>query len=210
MSSESQLWYALHVKTKFERVAATILQGKNLQVYLPTYRKRQTWSDRIKHVECPLFPGYVFCRFDVNHRLPVLTTTGVLSVVGAGRAPAPIADEEMTAVRMIVESGVAAMPWPFLRVGQRVIIRKGPLWGWKAYCWRTATSIESWFRSAFCSDPSRRRLTRIWCARRSPVFRGSPTRSRLSDLRSLFFRAELSLNRSFDSPAVRKNKVVAA
>ena len=129
MSSESQLWYALHVKTKFERVAATILQGKNLQVYLPTYRKRQTWSDRIKHVECPLFPGYVFCRFDVNHRLPVLTTTGVLSVVGAGRTPAPIADEEMTAVRMIVESGVAAMPWPFLRVGQRVIIRKGPLSG---------------------------------------------------------------------------------
>ncbi|HEX4137675.1 MAG TPA: UpxY family transcription antiterminator [Bryobacteraceae bacterium] len=129
MSTSPRSWYAVHVKTNFEKVASTILQGKNLEVYLPAYKKRRRWSDRIKDVECPLFPGYVFCRFDVNDRLPVLSTTGVLSVVGSGRTPASISDEELQAVRMIVESGLAAMPWPFLRVGQRVVIRKGPLSG---------------------------------------------------------------------------------
>jgi transcription antitermination factor NusG len=129
MSLQSRSWYAVHVKTNFEKVAATILEGKNLEVYLPAYQKPRRWSDRIKDVECPLFPGYVFCRFDVNNRLPVLTTTGVLSIVGAGRVPASISDEELSAVRMIVESGLAAMPWPFLRIGQRVVIRKGPLSG---------------------------------------------------------------------------------
>jgi transcription antitermination factor NusG len=129
MLPSSRSWYAVHVKTNFEKVAATILQGKNLDVYLPTYKRPRRWSDRIKDVECPLFPSYVFCRFDANDRLPVLTTTGVLSVVGAGRTPASISDEELTAVRMIVQSGLVASPWPFLRVGQNVVIRKGPLAG---------------------------------------------------------------------------------
>lgn len=129
MSVQSKLWYAVHVKTNFEKVAATILQGKNLEVYLPSYRKPRRWSDRIKDIECPLFPGYVFCRFDVNNRLPILTTTGVLNVVGNGRTPASISDDELDVVRRIVDSGLAATPWPFLRVGERVVIRKGPLLG---------------------------------------------------------------------------------
>lgn len=129
MSLQSRSWYAVHVKTNFEKVAATILEGKNLEVYLPAYQRPRRWSDRVKNIECPLFPGYVFCRFDVNNRLPILSTTGVLSIVGAGRVPASISDEELATVRMIVESGLAAMPWPFLRVGQRVVIRKGPLSG---------------------------------------------------------------------------------
>src|SRR5579883_1648749 len=129
MSTDSTSWYALHVKANFERVAATILEGKNLEVYLPTYRRRKRWSDRTKEIECPLFPGYVFCRFDVNSRLPILTTSGVISIVGNGRAPAAIAEEEISAIQKVTKSGLAAMPWPFLRVGQHVVVRKGPLEG---------------------------------------------------------------------------------
>jgi transcription antitermination factor NusG len=129
MSTDSTSWYALHVKANFERVAATILEGKNLEIYLPTYRRRRCWSDRIKEIECPLFPGYVFCRFDVNSRLPILTTSGVRSIVGNGRMPAPIAEEEISAIQKVTRSGLAAMPWPFLRVGQHVAVRKGPLAG---------------------------------------------------------------------------------
>lgn len=129
LNASNQSWYALQVKAKFERVVATVLQGKNLEIYLPTYTKRRTWSDRVKEVESPLFPGYVFCRFNVNDRLPVLTTSGVVRVVGIGRTPAEIAEEEIGAVRRIVGSGLPAMPWPFPRVGQRVVIRRGPLEG---------------------------------------------------------------------------------
>jgi transcription antitermination factor NusG len=122
-------WYALQVKPKFERVVGTLLQGKNIENYLPTYRKRRTWSDRVKEIEAPLFPGYVFSRFDVNDRLPVLMTSGVLRIVGIGRIPAEIAEEEIGAVRRIVQSGISAMPWPFPRVGQRIVVAKGPLEG---------------------------------------------------------------------------------
>jgi transcription antitermination factor NusG len=125
----SHSWYALQVKTNFERVAANILEGKAFEIYLPTYRKTRRWSDRIKEIECPLFPGYVFCRFDVNKRLPILTTSGVRSVVGIGKTPAAIAEDEIRTVRRMAESGVGAMPWPFLKIGQRVVVRRGPLEG---------------------------------------------------------------------------------
>lgn len=122
-------WFGLHIKSNFEKVAAAILEAKGLEVYYPTFRSRRRWSDRIKEIEQPLFPGYLFCRFDPYNRLPILTTPGVLNIVGVAKTPAPITDSEIFAVQRIVESGVAACPWPFLQVGERVIIEKGPLTG---------------------------------------------------------------------------------
>jgi len=68
----------------------------------------------------PLFPGYVFCRFDANKRLPILTTSGVISVLGFGNEPAPIPDEEIEAVSAALCSGLPAVPCAYLREGQRV------------------------------------------------------------------------------------------
>jgi transcription antitermination factor NusG len=80
-------------------------------------------------VERPLFPGYVFCRFDQGDRLPILVTPGVVGVVGLGKTPVPIPEAEMKAVEGIVRSGLPATPWPFLRVGQRLVMERGPLAG---------------------------------------------------------------------------------
>jgi transcription antitermination factor NusG len=80
-------------------------------------------------VELPLFPGYVFCRFDAKKRLPILMTTGVISVLGFGKEPAPIPDEEIEAVKAILRSGLPAEPCAFLREGQRVRVIHGSLDG---------------------------------------------------------------------------------
>lgn len=77
----------------------------------------------------PLFPGYVFCQFDVNNRLPILVTPGVLSIVGRGRNPLPVEDCEISALQLIVASGVKADPCPYLEVGQRIRIKAGALCG---------------------------------------------------------------------------------
>jgi transcription antitermination factor NusG len=122
-------WFGLHIKSNFEKVAATILEAKGLEVYFPSFRSRRRWSDRVKEIDQPLFPGYLFCRFNPHNRLPILTTPGVLSIVGVAKTPAPIAESEIYAVQRIVESGLAARPWPFVQVGQRVVIERGPLTG---------------------------------------------------------------------------------
>jgi transcription antitermination factor NusG len=127
---DNSSWYVLQVQSKLAKVASATLRGKGYQEFLPLYRSRRRWSDRIKELELPLFPGYLFCRFDVGDRLmPILSTPGVIGIVGAGKTPVPVADEEIDAVRTILRSGLAAQPWPFLSVGSKVYIERGPLAG---------------------------------------------------------------------------------
>jgi transcription antitermination factor NusG len=122
-------WYAIRVRSKFERIVATALSGKGYEEYLPLYHARRTWSDRSKNLELPLFPGYLFCRFDVQARLPILITPGVVSIVGIGRVPIAISDHEVESIQTMVQSGLLLQPWPQLTVGSRVVIEQGPLKG---------------------------------------------------------------------------------
>jgi transcription antitermination factor NusG len=108
---------------------ASLLRHKGYAEFLPLYRTRRRWSDRFKEVELPLFPGYLFARFDPLHRLPILTIPGIEFIVGIGKAPVPVDDEEVQAIQTIVESGLKAEPWPFLQVGNAVRIINGPLFG---------------------------------------------------------------------------------
>ena len=122
-------WYALHVRTRFEKVVARNLRGKGYDEFLPLYRRSNRWSDRIKEIELPLFPGYVFCRFNPRDRLPVLTIPGVNAIVGIGKNLLPVEESELNAVRIALESKVYCEPWPFLEVGQLVRVEHGPLAG---------------------------------------------------------------------------------
>src|SRR3954465_14129008 len=118
-------WYGIRTKFKFEKTTASCLTFKGYEAYLPCYRHKRRWSDRVAEIESPLFPGYVFCRFDVLKRLPILTTPGVVSVIGFGKEPLAIPDDEIAAIERILKSGVHAEPWPYLREGQRVLLDKG-------------------------------------------------------------------------------------
>jgi transcription antitermination factor NusG len=139
----SLLWYAIRVRSKFERVASRALAGKGYEEFLPLYRSGRAWSDRSKQIDLPLFPGYLFCRFDVEDRLlPILTTPGVVSIVSAGKIPISIPDREIEAVQIVIRSGLKSQPWPHLAVGTRVLIEKGPLAGIEG----TTLSIDKQYR----------------------------------------------------------------
>jgi transcription antitermination factor NusG len=122
-------WFALATKPNLEKVSVAALNSKGLEAYVPLCRVRRRWSDRVKEVDVPLFPLYAFCRFDPQHRVPVLSTPGVLSIVGFGRVPVSVGDAELAAVRKIVESGLPVEAWPFVKVGHRILIEEGPLAG---------------------------------------------------------------------------------
>jgi len=122
-------WFALRVRAKFEQLIATALSHKGYEQFLPLYTARRQWSDRVKESQKPLFPGYLFCRFDPAHRLPILTTPGVTGMVGIGKTPIPVEPHELDVVRKVVESGLDSLPWPFLKAGQLVSLEYGPLAG---------------------------------------------------------------------------------
>lgn len=126
---QSLEWFALRVRPRAERMVADALAGKGYEEFLPLHKERRRWSDRVKTVETPLFAGYVFCRFDVQKRLGILTTPGVIQVVSTGNTPQPIADQEIDSLRVVIGSGLHLESWPYLHVGQHVSIVAGPLAG---------------------------------------------------------------------------------
>src|SRR3984957_11194308 len=122
-------WFALQVRTRWEASTAVILAGKGYQTLLPTYETKSRRSGRLRDGKFPLFPGYVFCQFDAQNRLPVLITPGVIAVVGRGRPPFPVDDAEIAGIQTLVASGLPVEPWPYLELGQRIRIESDALKG---------------------------------------------------------------------------------
>lgn len=122
-------WFAVHVRTRHETAIASFLEAKGYEQFVPLYKFKKRWSDRFKELEAPLFPGYLFCRFDPQCRLPILKTPGVIQIIGYNRIPTPIDETEMSAIQTVIESGLQTEPWPFLEVGEHVRIGSGSLRG---------------------------------------------------------------------------------
>lgn len=146
-------WFALRVRPKHEKTVATNLSRLGFDEYVPLQKVRRLWSDRVKVLEAPLFPGYIFCRFAYADRMRVLSSPGVESIVGFGKTEVPVEDSEIDAVRTLVATGKPLAHLPFLRIGQRVLIERGPLAGIRGVvlreerAWRVVVSVEALDRS---------------------------------------------------------------
>jgi transcription antitermination factor NusG len=116
-----------------ERSVALAVRCKGYEALLPLYRAEHKWSDRMKLIELPLLPGYIFCRLEAENRLPLLTIPGVVHFVGVGNTPVPVADSEIDALQAAIKSELKVEPWPFVEVGQRVQVESGPLGGIEGY-----------------------------------------------------------------------------
>lgn len=123
------MWHAVYTRHQNEKVAARNLEHKGFEVFLPLYSEIRRWKDRRKKLSLPVFPCYVFLRGLLGRRLDVLTTPGVHSVVGnAGRA-ALVPQEEIEAIRRVVDIRAHLEPCPYLRIGDRARVKTGPLRG---------------------------------------------------------------------------------
>jgi transcription antitermination factor NusG len=129
MQNQQWPWYAILTKTGREKNATLLLENSGFECYLPVHKSSRKWSDRTKEIDLPLFPGYLFCRMNPNNRLPVLITPGVVQIVGRGKTPIPIEENEIAAIKRAASSGLSTMPWPYLQVGQMARIEEGPLQG---------------------------------------------------------------------------------
>ncbi|MGA2717974.1 MAG: UpxY family transcription antiterminator [Candidatus Acidiferrales bacterium] len=129
LSSSQLSWFAIRVKSRCEWAVADALRQKGYEDFLPLYWSRRRWSDRVKILQLPLFSGYLFCRFAPADRVPILSTPGVVLIVGSGKTPLPIDAKEVEAIRAAVNSGQKVVPWPHLEIGRTVRIEEGSLRG---------------------------------------------------------------------------------
>jgi transcription antitermination factor NusG len=120
-------WWAVYTRHQHEKTVAENFSSSGLEVFLPLYNVVRQWKDRKKHLALPLFPCYVFLRGESGRRVQVLSTPGVHYIVTIAGRPAAIPEVEIEAIRRAAQSPLGVEPHPFLRCGDRVRIKSGPL-----------------------------------------------------------------------------------
>jgi len=127
-SSFTPFWCAIQVAPRHEMTVSKILSNKGYEQFTPTYRVKRQWSDRVKHLDYPLFPGYVFCRIQKGVAAPIYTTPGVMRIVSCGGSIGTVEDHEIDNLRKAMISGRALSPSSWTQ-GQKIRILRGPLAG---------------------------------------------------------------------------------
>jgi transcription antitermination factor NusG len=122
-------WVAVYTIVRHEKVVSRQFEERNIETFLPLYRSVRRWKDRKKEVELALFPGYVFVRILANRRLQVLQVPGVVSIVSFNGELAALPEQEINALRNGLENQLYAEPCPYLKVGKRVRVIRGPMAG---------------------------------------------------------------------------------
>jgi len=122
-------WYAAYTCGRHEKSVARQLEERSIDCFLPLYRSWHRWADRRKQVELALFPSYVFVHIDPRDRMRVLQLPGVVRLVTFNGNPAVLPETEIECLRNGLEQGIYAQPHPYLRVGRRVRVIRGPLAG---------------------------------------------------------------------------------
>lgn len=140
---QSVNWYAAYTRPRHERAVVASLAQCGYETVYPSYSVASRWSDRVKRIESPLFPGYVFVRCDALLRLPVLKTPGLLYLVGDGIRPLPVPDAEVENLQRAMRSHARMQPVPHLNEGEQVYVGRGPLAGLSGFllAWRNSLRV---------------------------------------------------------------------
>src|SRR5579859_1606492 len=129
LSEFNNRWLAVQVHSGREFMCAACLKDRGYEEFVPQYQEKRKWSDRVKVVLAPLFAGYVFVRFKADNPHPVVSSPGVLRLVGMKNRPIPIEGSEIQSLRIATTSGAHCEPCGLLKVGEEVEINWGPLSG---------------------------------------------------------------------------------
>jgi transcription antitermination factor NusG len=117
----------VQVRKRLEKSVALGLRQKGYEEFVPMHELGR--SCRGANREEALFPGYVFCCIGGGKYGLVVTTPGVIRILGAGSCPTPIDPVEINSLRLSCETGHRVVPCEFLNVGDWVTVEDGPLAG---------------------------------------------------------------------------------
>lgn len=126
-------WYALYTKARHEKFVESQFLGKGIEAFTPKTTLRKRWSDRIKFIEEPIFKSYCFAKFALRDRTEIVSQEGVVSIVHFKKQYIPVEESVINSLKVLVEKKLQLDPCPYLKVGDKVMIKRGPLRGVEGY-----------------------------------------------------------------------------
>lgn len=126
-------WYACRTRARAEKKVDRLLTAADITSYVPLIERLMQWSDRSKRVTFPLFPGYVFARFELSSMADIVRTPNLIEVVRVNGQPTPIREHEIESIRSLVHGaqdvGEEPAAHEYLVTGQEVRVVEGPFKG---------------------------------------------------------------------------------
>ena len=129
MNVTNAFWYPLYTRSRHEKFVESALIKKGIESFTPTVLLRRRWSDRIKFIEQPLFRSYCFAKFSLQDKIKIISQPGVTNIVHFKNQYIPIQDSVIDSLKILIKNKVKIDPHPYLKIGDRVIVKDGPLKG---------------------------------------------------------------------------------
>lgn len=130
---DSLNWHVLYTKPRHEKFVESEFLQKGIEAFTPKITLRRRWSDRIKEVQEPLFKGYCFARFPLRQKSWIISQQGVVCVVHFNYQYISVPDSVINSLKIIAENQIKIDPSPYLKIGDKVTIKKGPLKGLEGF-----------------------------------------------------------------------------
>jgi|Deesub1362A_J573_1020465.scaffolds.fasta_scaffold00004_303 transcription elongation factor/antiterminator RfaH len=123
-------WYAVYIKPRHEDMVAERLSRAEIEVFNPKLKRVKVIRRRYREVIEPVFPCYIFARFDISsgYRM-VKYTRGVKDIVGGGGMPWPVDDRIIKVIESMMNKDGLLVIRPEIHPGDKVEITNGPLKG---------------------------------------------------------------------------------
>lgn len=122
-------WYAIYTCARHEKRVSQQLVRKSIEHFLPLYEAVHRWKDRRARVQLPLFPGYLFVHIPLAQRVQVLEVPSVVRMVAFQGVPAALPEDEILSLRSGLTGDLRVEPHPYLKIGRRMRVIRGPLVG---------------------------------------------------------------------------------
>ncbi|HDZ24346.1 MAG TPA: UpxY family transcription antiterminator [Desulfobacteraceae bacterium] len=131
MNENNAKWYALHTRSRFEQKVFEGLRSKDLEAFLPRVQVMSRRKDRRLKIHVPMIPGYVFVRsvLTPENYYPIITTIGVVRMVGFKGEPVPANEDEISSLMILDGTDRTVQNRAYMKKGERVMIMEGPLKG---------------------------------------------------------------------------------
>lgn len=135
-------WFLIYTKPKHEDMVAHKLLGAGFNVLNPKISERKYSRGKIVEATSPLFPSYVFARFEKFRDYHLIRyTRGIKWVLRGDDGPAEIPDNIVDAISARIENGFVRVR-PTFAPGQTVMIKGGPFEGFTALFEREMSGVE--------------------------------------------------------------------
>jgi len=129
-SADVSRWYVIHTKSRQEERANSNLRAWGVETLNPKVKARRynQLTGAPSDISQPLFPRYIFARFNAAKQLTkIWFTRGVHDVVCFGESPASVDEDIIEILQSRIDESGFVRTSEELKRGDKVVIKAGPM-----------------------------------------------------------------------------------